>query len=190
METDLTKRPQSHIVPDSWQKTFLDDFAESGNKKYSATIAGISVRTVYNEINRNPEFAVAVEDAKQQAIMELHMEARRRALGEDMLDDEGNVIGRTRSSDKLLIFLLSSMSPNEYGIGAIQEAKRRGEEQESAGVDVKISLPENFRGKITIGREDVFPDATILDAEYIEEDSEEDTEPPETLLLEKDISPN
>lgn len=179
------KKPQSHLVPADWHKTFLEVYADSGNKQYSASMSGVTVRTVYNHMHSNPEFAKEVEAAKQDAIMELHMEARRRAMGEDILDEAGQVIGRTRTSDKLLIFLLSSMSPDEYGHGAIAASQRR-DNIENEGATIHISLPKNFRGTLTLEgeREDLFPDASVLDAEFTElpnkttleiEDTPEDT---------------
>lgn len=167
----IEEKPESHLNPENWRDLFVASYANTGNKRYSAGMAGIAIRTVYYEIEKNPEFAQEVELAKQEAIMELHMEARNRAMqGEPIFDSEGTEIGRRGGSDKLLIFMLSSLDPDNYGIGAIQASKRNSE-VDIKNASVTVILPENFRGKITIGREDTFPDADILDAEFTDVDS-------------------
>ncbi|KKM02945.1 hypothetical protein LCGC14_1779430, partial [marine sediment metagenome] len=168
---ELIPKPQSHIVPGAWKKQFLETYAETGNKTFSALNAGVTVRTVYNHIHSDKEFATNVEVAKQNAIMVLHQEAWRRAMGEDIHDAEGEVIGRTRTSDKLLIFLLSSMSPADYGHGAIAAEQQRNNIVDGQA-QIKITLPENFRGKFTLGVENVFPDASVVvDAEFSDVDT-------------------
>lgn len=162
------KKPQSHVIPDDWKKRFLEKYKNTGNKTFSALSAKVTVRTVYNHMHSDPEFAKEVELAKETAVMVLHQEAWRRAMGEDITDENGEVIGRTRTSDKLLIFLLSSMNPAEYGHGAIRAEEQRNNISDGQA-QIKITLPENFRGTFTLGVEDAFPDAsTIVDAEFTE----------------------
>lgn len=167
--TELTpgKKYKSHMLPNNWREMFLEHYRKTGNKTFSARMAGVkSVRTVYNEMERNPDFALAVEQSRMLAVEMLHNEAIRRAMGEPLRDEEGNVVARQQPSDKLLIFMLSSMSPEDYGHGAIQAEARRQNMRDDEDTKVRITLPENFRGQITIGKDDAFPDASILDAEF------------------------
>jgi hypothetical protein len=175
--TELTpgRKYKSHMLPSNWREMFLEHYSKSGNKTFSARMAGVkSVKTVYNEMERNPDFALAVEQSRMNAVEMLHNEAIRRAMGEPQRDEEGNIIARQQPSDKLLIFMLSSMSPEDYGHGAIQAEARRQNMREEDDTKVRITLPENFRGKVTIGRDDVFPDASILDAKFKDLEDKED----------------
>ncbi len=172
--TDIIKKPQSHLVPADWKPKFLESYGETGNKTFSAIQAGVTVRTVYNHMESDSEFATDVEVAKQDAIMTLHNMAWQRAVGTPILDPEtGDVIGHTPVSDKMIIFLLSSMSPDDYGHGAIKAEERR-QQTTDGRAQIIINLPENYRGEITIGSETLFPDASILDADFIEEDSDDE----------------
>ena len=82
-----------------WQAKFLEIFGMSMNVVLSAKGAGVDRTTIYRERQRNPEFAAAYEDARQEAIERLEAEAYKRAQ---------NV------SDTLLIFLLKSHKPDIY----------------------------------------------------------------------------
>lgn len=159
------KKPQNHLMTPNWQERFLEEYAKSGNKQYSASVANVSVRTIYNYMENDPDFLKEVEVAKQVAIQVLATEAHRRAMGQEILDENGNVVGRRNASDKLLIFLLSSMSPDEYGHGAIAASQRRSGE-ENVGAQIIVTLPENFRGTLTVDPSNSFPDADILDADF------------------------
>jgi len=82
-----------------WQSVFLELFGMSMNVVLSAKGAGVDRTTIYRERQRNPNFAAAYEDARQEAIERLEAEAYKRAQ---------NV------SDTLLIFLLKSHKPDIY----------------------------------------------------------------------------
>lgn len=161
------------LTPPDWREHFIAQYAATGNKQYAAARAGISRRTVYNEIARNEDFAFLVKMAKEEAIQELVIEARRRAMG---LPDADGI--RQKPSDKLLIFLISSMAPEEFGHGAIVAAQERAKGGSGdQTVNVTINLPENFRGDINIGegasRKDLFPDAEVVDVPFSETEAEE-----------------
>jgi len=82
-----------------WQTKFIQIFGMSMNVVLSAKGAGVDRTTIYRERQRNPDFAAAYEDARQEAIERLEAEAYKRAQ---------NV------SDTLLIFLLKSHKPDIY----------------------------------------------------------------------------
>lgn len=177
-QTALIKKPESHLIPDDWKTRFLELYSNTGNKTFSAIHSGVTVRTVYNHIDSDPEFAIEVALAKQNAIMVLHEVAWERAVGTPIIDDAtGDTIGHTPVSDKMIIFLLSSMSPDDYGHGAIRAEDRRSQIGSDGKAQIIINLPENHRGEITIDVNPHFPDASaILDAEFSEEDSSYESE--------------
>ncbi len=176
--TDIIRKPQSHLVPADWKPKFLELYGNTGNKTFSAIHAGVTVRTVYNHIESDSEFALEVELAKQDAIMVLHDVAWTRAVGTPILNDDGDVVGHTPVSDKMIIFLLSSMSPDDYGHGAIKAEERR-QQTTDGKAQIIINLPENYRGEITIGSETLFPDASVIyDADFREK-----TEHDESIAL-------
>lgn len=82
-----------------WQAKFLQIFGMSMNVVLSAKGAGVDRTTIYRERQRNPEFAAAYEEARQEAIERLEAEAYKRAQS---------------VSDTLLIFLLKSHRPEVY----------------------------------------------------------------------------
>ena len=82
-----------------WRPTFLRVLADSGNVSCAARAAGVDRTTVYARTRRDPMFAAAWEQAEQEAIDALEVEARRRALA---------------GSDSLLRFLLRSLRPERY----------------------------------------------------------------------------
>lgn len=82
-----------------WQAKFLELFGFSMNVVLSAKGAGVDRQTIYRERRRNPEFAAAYEEAKQEAIERLEADAYDRAK---------------KASDTLLIFLLKSHKPEVY----------------------------------------------------------------------------
>jgi hypothetical protein len=87
------------------QASFLDSFAESGNVRASAMTAGVGRRTVYDWREKDPEFAAAFDEAREDAIEVLEAELRVRAtIG----------AGERGPSDVLLMFLLKSLRPDRY----------------------------------------------------------------------------
>jgi hypothetical protein len=82
-----------------WGPRFLESFRASGNVRLSASSAGIDRDTVYKRAGRDPGFAAAWAQAREDAIDGLEAEARRRALS---------------TSDTLLMFLLRANRPAMY----------------------------------------------------------------------------
>lgn len=71
-------------------------------------VAGVGTVTAYRHRDNEPDFAVAWEEAVEQAADGLELEARRRAV-------KGVMEGKSRRySDTLLIFLLKGARPEKY----------------------------------------------------------------------------
>lgn len=83
----------------NWQPKFLEIFGNTMNISLSADGAGIDRRTVYRARQNDPEFAAAMDDAKEEAIERLEADAYERAK---------------KMSDTLLIFLLKAHKPALY----------------------------------------------------------------------------
>lgn len=81
------------------KKKFLEDFAQSGNVTASAEAAGVLRNTVYSWRRDDPQFALDMDEAGDEAVDRLEQEARRRGMD---------------SSDTLLIFLLKANRPDKY----------------------------------------------------------------------------
>jgi hypothetical protein len=82
-----------------WGPRFIESFRASGNVRLSASSAGIDRDTAYKRRARDPRFAEAWAQAREDAIDVLEAEARRRALS---------------ASDALLMFLLRAHRPSLY----------------------------------------------------------------------------
>lgn len=83
----------------NWQPQFLKLFGVSLNIVASAHGAGIDRQTVYRARRNDPEFAAAMDDAREEAIERLEAQAYQRA---------------GKMSDTLLIFLLKAHKPAIY----------------------------------------------------------------------------
>ena len=82
-----------------WKPRFLELIAATGNVHLAAAAVGIDRSTPYQRAARDPAFATAWAQAREDAIDTLEAEARRRALA---------------SSDPLLMFLLRALRPEVY----------------------------------------------------------------------------
>ena len=82
-----------------WAPRFIESFRATGIVRLSASSAGIDRDTVYKRAGRDPGFAAAWAQAREDAIDGLEAEARRRALS---------------TSDSLLMFLLRAHRPAMY----------------------------------------------------------------------------
>lgn len=78
---------------------FLVAFARQGVVSYAAKAAGVGRRTVYDWLEKDPDFRTLFADAEQEGIDALEAEAHKRAIG---------------GSDVLLIFLLKASRPSKY----------------------------------------------------------------------------
>lgn len=109
-----------------WRERFLEGYAETGNIGHACRAAGVSRATYYRERGRNEAFADQADDASDEAIDRLELEARRRAAeGVERerwhrtgTDERGRPIYERRTireySDTLLIFLLKAARPEKY----------------------------------------------------------------------------
>jgi hypothetical protein len=82
-----------------WQDVFLRLLATNGNITHAAKGAGITRQAAYWARNADDAFKAAWDDAREQAIDTLELEAHRRAM---------------KSSDLLIIFLLKALRPEKY----------------------------------------------------------------------------
>lgn len=99
-------------------KQFLDTLSTSGNIRSSAAVHGISEAAIENRRRSDPNFADAVDIARQMATYKLEEEARRRALHgvERDVYYKGEVVGKQLEySDKLLTLLLQANDKDRYG---------------------------------------------------------------------------
>ena len=120
------KRIYSRKLPKGWEKVFFDTLRECANVRHSADTAKISVPTVYKYKNSNKKiildgveisFLDAWENALDEAVQVLEMEARRRALRgvKKPIFQGGMLCGHEiKYSDTLLIFLLKAHKPHFY----------------------------------------------------------------------------
>ncbi len=100
-----------------WQGKFLKAFAECGTVFDAAKKAGVGRRTVYDERQRNEDFALRWAEVEEWTTEEMEQEARRRALGwpETIYNARGEAAGTIQKfSDVLLIFMLKGRKPETY----------------------------------------------------------------------------
>ena len=97
---------------------FLAAFAECGNIRESAEVAGIGRRTHYTWLETDVDYAAAFAEAQENAVEALEAEARRRAVEgvEEPVGWYKGVAGGSvrRYSDNLLMFLLKGLQPDKY----------------------------------------------------------------------------
>lgn len=104
------------------KRRFLKELAEHGNIGESARVAGVSRQGPYVWAEADPEFKAAWEEAQENAIDKLELEARRRAeVGvEEPIYQGGKLVGyKTRYSDGLLEFVLGGLRPEKYRNGPL-----------------------------------------------------------------------
>jgi len=122
------KRPtatQTTRPPRDARAVFLDHLRKTANVSESAQIAMRDRRTFYQWRDKEPEFALAWDDALDDATDALEGEARRRALhgheeyvvsmGQIVLDPKtGEPLMQKRFSDALTTLLLKAHRPEKY----------------------------------------------------------------------------
>lgn len=99
------------------QKKFLEHLASTGNVTASAALVGMSRRGIYKHRDKNMKFAVAWEDALEDAADSLEAEARRRAVEgvDEPVYYQGKPVGYVRKhSDAMLMFLLKGNKPDKF----------------------------------------------------------------------------
>ena len=101
----------------SWQEAFIEAMRLMGNVMRSCSFAKVSRRNVYDEYDRNPEFAKAWREAEEESSDRLEAEAWRRA--HDGIDKpvfhQGEQCGVIREySDGLITLLLKARRPYKF----------------------------------------------------------------------------
>jgi hypothetical protein len=112
-----TTRTRRRTPKKDWRPAFLQAFAETGLVIEAAKKAKVARSTVYEERDRNQDFAKAWAAVEEWTTEEMEQEARRRAvLGvEEPVYHQGKLIDHVRRySDTLLIFLLKARRPEVY----------------------------------------------------------------------------
>jgi transposase-like protein len=96
---------------------FLKALAETGNVTESAKAAGVCRATAYRWRDKVPDFALAWDQAIEESVDALELEARRRAIegAEKPIFYRGVKIATVQEpSDMLLMFLLNGNRPQKY----------------------------------------------------------------------------
>jgi hypothetical protein len=123
------KKKPSHRqnLTDRLQAKFLGAYSQCGSVTRACQLSGVNRKSHYNWIS-DPEYKERFQEAHREAIAELEMEARRRAVAgvrklhfhKGMLicipDENGNMVPYVEHvySDNLLMFLLKAASPKKY----------------------------------------------------------------------------
>lgn len=100
-----------------WEDLFLYTLSETGNVTYSAEVAGITRQTAYEHRNINEAFSALWDDAIEQSVDALELEARRRAkegVKKPVFWQGQEIATVAEHSDTLLIFLLKAHRPKKY----------------------------------------------------------------------------
>ena len=114
--TGATKEKRGKPGKD-WQARFLQTLAETCNVSASCRAAKVSRRTAYRERERSAEFRAGWDEAQEDGVDALELEARRRAIKGTLrpVFQGGVKVGEIRDySDTLLIFLLKGARPERY----------------------------------------------------------------------------
>lgn len=102
---------------DDWRELFLQALAESGVVKYACVAAGVHRATAYRARDEDRPFAAAWDEALDDGVDALELEARRRAKDgvERPVYQSGKLAGTVREySDSLLMFLLRAHRPERF----------------------------------------------------------------------------
>ena len=119
-ERDTAGRPLRH---DGWttarQIAFIDTLRETACVETAARAAGKASSGAYKLRERSESFRAAWDAALKYSALDLERVAMERALNgteEDVLDRDGNTVGKKRRyNDRLLMFLLRATRPDKYG---------------------------------------------------------------------------
>ncbi len=125
-----------HDITRSRKVTFLEVYSRSGNKREAAKQAGVSLRQHYNWLDRDPEYAEALQIAKEEATEVLEREAFRRGVEgwEEPVFYRGEQVGKiTKYSDQLLVVLLKGNKPEKYK----DRVEHTGESKSYMNIDLK-----------------------------------------------------
>lgn len=139
------------------KERFLKAFAKCGNISHAAEVTGVD-RTSHYVWLKDEAYKTAFENAKEQAVEVLEMEARRRSVlgiekrkfhnGEPItyIDENGNRVPYIERlySDLLLIFLLKANNPEKYR--ERHEVKHAGNVDVTHGGHVRIIEDSDWYG--------------------------------------------
>lgn len=119
-----------------WRPAFLAAYADTGMVMEACKVAGVARSTVYDERQRNEDFALAWDDVERVTTEKLEQEAVRRALDE---------------SDRLLEFLLKGRRPDIYADRQRVEHSgriRSGPEVDPEEVERLREIEERYFGEV------------------------------------------
>lgn len=119
-------------APENWPDVFLAEYAKAGIVTTAARKARVTRANVYARRESHPEFAQAMDAAREEATDLLEAEALRRAAKGTLkpVFYKGQQCGSIREySDALMALLLKANRPEKY--------KERTEQQLSGSVTVK-----------------------------------------------------
>lgn len=109
--------PKGNEVAHPRKVAFLAAYAELGNVRDAAEIAGVSRRIHYAWLDGDGDYAAAFEDAREAAADVLERSALERAVAgiDEPVFYKGEVVGSIkRYSDSLLMFLLRGVRPEKF----------------------------------------------------------------------------
>ena len=116
-KTKKSKSRGSRQILTAKQGVFLAAYGGCMTVTHAAEAAKITRQTHYDWLEKDPKYATAFEQAKQEASDRLEAEARRRAVDgvEEPVYYLGKVVGtKLVYSDGLLTFLLKGVLPHKY----------------------------------------------------------------------------
>lgn len=99
------------------KRAFLAEYSQCGNVSRAARAAGVCRTTIYDWLERDEKFSMAMKLAEAEATEVLEEEARRRAVDGTAkpVYQGGQLVGHVQEySDTLLIFLLKGLKPEKY----------------------------------------------------------------------------
>jgi len=99
------------------QLIFLDELKKTCNVAGSARVIDVGVNTIYSRKKRDPDFAKLMEEAMEEAVLNLEGEAYRRAKEgvRKPVYYKGAVVGHQQEySDTLMVTLLKGNLPEKY----------------------------------------------------------------------------
>ena len=123
---DSSARARDEAPLGVWRRGFLTALAETGNATAAARCAGVARSTPYDAAKRDPSFAQEWEEAIEEATDALEIQARKRAMGENISyrftktgepilhPITGEPYYEHVSSDALLTLLLKAHRPDKY----------------------------------------------------------------------------
>jgi hypothetical protein len=105
---------------------FLDLLVKTVNVSFAAKTVGISRAGVYKKRKQDPDFARLWDEAIEEGLDLLELEAQRRAFSgvEEPVYYKGKVVGHVKKySDSLTQFLLRAHRPHKFGQGLTRKTE-------------------------------------------------------------------